>query len=336
METASAGGAVRPDPLPGRELSAFVAAVESGSVQSAADQLSLTQSAATKRIQALERRLGLRLLVRGRFGVRVTEAGEALLPEAKFVLAALSRAEASIEHLRTGPQHLHLAASHTIGGYLLPRWLATFRATMPRAQARLEVVNSPAVLAAVIAGDVDIGFIEGPEKVGRLAEMTILDDEVRVMVAADHPWAGREAVELGELATEAYVAREQGSGTRSFAHRALRAHGVTLIPEFEAGSIETIKRAIATGEGFALMSMLTVEQEVEAGTLAAVSLRGVRIDRSLRAVKRRGDVQHAVAHRFWSWLRRLGASRPAAARHSRGPTGRPAPRPAPASPGSRP
>src|ERR1700729_1220149 len=71
-----------PDPLSSRELAAFVAAVETGSVQGAAEALDLTQSATTKRIQALERRLGVALLRRGRRGVRPTQEGRALFPEA--------------------------------------------------------------------------------------------------------------------------------------------------------------------------------------------------------------------------------------------------------------
>ncbi|MGH2946665.1 MAG: LysR family transcriptional regulator, partial [Solirubrobacteraceae bacterium] len=71
------------EPLSGRDLLAFVLAVETGSVHGAADALGLTQSAVTKRIQALERRTGATLLRRGRLGAATTEAGRALYPEAK-------------------------------------------------------------------------------------------------------------------------------------------------------------------------------------------------------------------------------------------------------------
>ena len=71
------------DPLSGRELAAFVTAVERGTVQGAADALALTQSAATKRLLALERRVGRPLLERTAQGVRVTEAGAVLYPLAR-------------------------------------------------------------------------------------------------------------------------------------------------------------------------------------------------------------------------------------------------------------
>src|ERR1700710_3074101 len=101
-----------PDPLSSRELAAFVSAVETGSVQGASEALDLTQSATTKRIQALERRLGVSLLVRGRLGVRPTDEGMALYPEARRGLDALALAERAVAtHSEARP--LRISASLT-------------------------------------------------------------------------------------------------------------------------------------------------------------------------------------------------------------------------------
>jgi DNA-binding transcriptional LysR family regulator len=109
--------------LAGSELAAFVAAVEAGSVHGAADALQLTQSAVTKRIQALERRVGGRLFERGRFGVRPTELGRTVYPAAKRALEALAGVAELVELSRAaGSMDLRLSASHTIGEFLLPGW----------------------------------------------------------------------------------------------------------------------------------------------------------------------------------------------------------------------
>src|ERR1700744_572548 len=97
------------DPLSSRELAAFAAAVETGSVQGASEARDLTQSATTKRIQALERRLGVTLLTRGRHGVRPTEEGMALYPEARRGLDALVQAEGAVAGDRAG-RALRIAA----------------------------------------------------------------------------------------------------------------------------------------------------------------------------------------------------------------------------------
>jgi DNA-binding transcriptional LysR family regulator len=137
-----------PDPLSSRELAAFVAAVETHSVQGAAEALDLTQSATTKRIQALERRLGVALLHRGRHGVRPTEEGMALYPEARRGLDALLLAEQAISGARAA-RPLRIAASHTVGEALLPTWLTAFRAELPGVHPQVDVVNSPAAIAAL-------------------------------------------------------------------------------------------------------------------------------------------------------------------------------------------
>ena len=138
-----------PDPLSSRELAAFAAAVETGSVQGASEALDLTQSATTKRIQALERRLGVALLHRGRHGVRPTEEGMALYPEARRGLDALALAEGAVAtHRATRP--LRIAASHTVGEALLPTWLTTFRVELPGLHPQVDVVNSPGAITPAV------------------------------------------------------------------------------------------------------------------------------------------------------------------------------------------
>src|ERR1700716_1503078 len=138
------------NPLAGSELAAFVAAVEAGSMHAAADALQLTQSAVTKRIQTLERRIGGRLFERGRFGVRPTELGCTVYPAAKRALEALGGVAELVELSRAnGSVDLRLSASQTIGEFLLPGWLAEFRRERPDVRPRLEVVNSQGVLDAI-------------------------------------------------------------------------------------------------------------------------------------------------------------------------------------------
>jgi DNA-binding transcriptional LysR family regulator len=296
------GGYLDPD-----ELAAFVASIESGTVSGAADALELTQSAVSKRLQGLERRLGTSLLERGRFGVRATDGGRLLYPEAKHALLALSHAAGVVSSYAAHSPNLRLAASHTIGGYLLPGWLAAYRASvLPPQRAYVEIVNSHGVLGAVRDGQVDIGFIESLDAVDGLEAHTIQHDEIVVVVAAHHRWARRSAVRAATLPGEPYLTREQGSGTRAVAAAALAAAGVPpLEPTLEAASTQSLKRAVLDG-GFTLISRLAVEAEVRAGTLRALEVTGADLTRPLRAVRRRRPALPADASRFWRFLSRLG------------------------------
>lgn len=289
------------EPLSSRDLVAFVAAVESGSVQGAADALDLTQSAATKRIRSLEQRVGVALLERGRFGVRPTGAGRLLYPEARQALGALARAEAVVAGERAGVPVLRLAASHTIGEFLLPGWLAGLRATAGDVRAQVQVENSAGVLAAVRTRGAEIGFVEGLDRLDELEALDLLRDEIVAVVAPGHRWARRRSVPAVALPGDPFLTREAGSGTRAVALATLAAHGVELTPSLEAASSQSLKRAVLDG-GFTLISRLAVEAEAQAGTLRALPVSGADLTRALRAVRRRRPAPSPAARRLWEWL----------------------------------
>jgi DNA-binding transcriptional LysR family regulator len=291
------------DPLSGRELAAFVTAVETGTVQGAADALALTQSAATKRVLALERRVGHPLLERTAQGVRATEAGAVLYPLAREALAALVRAETAVTSSRRD-EPLVIHASRTVGETLLPQWLALFRAGAPALRVSVAITNSDEVVHAVRDRTAEIGFIEGPAvSVHGLTELVVAHDELRVVVASGHPWARRRAIPFKALATQPYLAREAGSGTREVAAAALAAKGVELSPALEVSSAEGLKRAVLAG-GFSLLSERVVEPEVAAGALRAIPVSGVELHRTLRAVRRSRPALQGPARALWLWLER--------------------------------
>jgi DNA-binding transcriptional LysR family regulator len=290
------------EPLAARDLAAFVAAVEGGTIQAAADALTLTQSAATKRVQSLERRLGVTLLERQRYGVRLTDAGRTLYPDAKEALAALHRAEQRVR--AAGDRQaltLRLAASHTVGGFLLPHWLSRFRAEAPAVQPQVEVVNSPTVVRLVRDREVDIGFVEGNDDLSGLEQLHVGVDELAVVVGAGHRWARRSRLRAAELATEPFYAREPGSGTRAVADQRLAQAGTRLQPSLQMASTESLKRAVLDG-GFAVLSRCSVGDETAGGTLVALSVVDADLTRRLVAVRRSTPRRPRAGDLLWRWL----------------------------------
>jgi DNA-binding transcriptional LysR family regulator len=292
------------EPLSARGIAAFVAAVEAGSLHGAADELGLTQSAVTKRIQALERRAGATLLERGRFGVQPTETGRTLYPEAKEALAALARAAIAVSRANEAHAHaLRVAASHTVGEFLIPRWLAAFRRDVrdPTLHSEVDVINSTGVLAAVRAGDAEVGFVEGLDPLRGLERLTLMRDALVVVVGARHPWTRRRTLRPRELLGDAYLTRERDSGTRAVATAALAAAGVELEPALVTPSIQGLKRAVLDG-GFTILSRVAVEAEVGAGTLHTVTVRDIDLTRDLQAVRDGQPDRGSAAARLWRWL----------------------------------
>ena len=290
------------DPLPGGELAAFVAAVETGSIHGAADALDLTQSAVTKRIQHLERRVGEQLLDRGRFGARPTALGRALYPPARRALDELDevRRTAALTRAERAPQ-LALAASATTGEFLVPGWLAEFRRERPDARPALEITNSRTALETLRAGRAEIAFVEGLDPLHGVNWFCIRRDRLMVVVTAGHRWARRRSLAPAELGREPYLTREATSGTREVAEAALAGCGVTLAPALQTSSLQSLKRALAGG-GFTVLSELAIDAERQLGTLVAIAVTGVDLERELRVVCRRRPALTGVARDFWRWL----------------------------------
>ncbi len=162
------------------------------------------------------------------------------------------------------------------------------------------------MLISVRNGQVDIGFIESFDPTDGLDTYTVMFDEIVAVVAATHPWSRRRAIPARLLPSEPYLSREAGSGTRAVAAERLAAVGITLDPTLETASTQSLKRAVLDG-GFTLISRLTIETEMLAGTLSALPVQGVDLTRPLRAVRRRRSSASPEAARFWRQIQRLAA-----------------------------
>jgi DNA-binding transcriptional LysR family regulator len=257
-----------------------------GSMGRAAVDHGVSQAAVSARIRSLESALGLTLLERSPRGTRLTPDGALVVERARAALDAAHALDEGVAALRTDrAARLRVAASVTVAEYLLPRWLVALRAELPGTAVALTSHNTAEVVDDVRSGDADLGFVEGPELPADLDGQVVARDRLVLVVAPDHRWAGRRAVDASRLASTPLVAREPGSGTRDFLERAL---GALAPPVLELGSTTAIKNAVAGGAGPAVISGLAVAAEVTAGTLRAVPVRGADLQRRLRAAWRRG------------------------------------------------
>lgn len=273
-------------------LRLLVAVVETGSIGRGARRLGLTQQAASDRLRAVESQVGVALLHRSRQGSRPTEAGTLLTGWATRLLEVAEEVAEGIGTLRadrTSP--LRVASSMTVAEHLVPRWLLVLR---QRSEAgggtpqpvELLATNSVRVLAAVADGNADMGFVEGPDVPRGFRSRELLEDHLVVVVAPGHPWTRRRRpVRAAELAATPLVSREQGSGTRDVLERALAAAGLTSVaPAVELTTATSVREAVRAGTGVAVLSRLAVADDVDAGRLRTVTVEGLDLRRTLRAV----------------------------------------------------
>ena len=288
-----------------RALEVFVAIAREGTTRAAADRVARSQSAASAALAELEATLGVAVFDRIGRRLRLNENGRALLPQA---LALLEQAQA-VQGLFAGEHDapLRLAASFTIGEYLLPDLVAQWTQRHPGSLVRLRIGNTGDVLEAVAGFEADVGFIEGPQAHPDLAVRPWRVDELVVVAAPGHPLAGRLAG-TRQLAQASWVLRERGSGTRQVADAWLARHLERVQVVGELGSTEAVKQVVAAGTGLTCLSRHAVAQALAAGRLVEVRTRLPAAQRPLAVVVHRA---RRLGHASLGFLRHCGA--PAAA-----------------------
>ena len=265
-------------------LEVFVATARAGSTRAAAGRVARSQSAASASLAELEAAFGVPLFDRVGRRLVLNEHGRALLPKAVQLLDDAARLEATFTEALPAP--LRMAASFTIGEYLLPDLVAAWRREHPRQPVRLDIGNSSDVARAVSAFEVDIGFVEGPVEHAALRVRRWRSDELVIVAAPGHPLA-RATASVRQLAQASWVLRERGSGTREAADRWLSARLAPMRVELELGSSEAVKRVVAAGLGLGCLSRLAVAEGIAGGRLAAVRNTLPRASRELAIVVHR-------------------------------------------------
>lgn len=258
------------------QLRVFTMVAEHLHMTRAAERLHMTQSAVSASVAALEASCGVALFHRVGRRIELTDAGTLFLPEARAILARVEVAEtvlADLSGLRRG--RLALKASQTIANYWLGPRLYRFHARHPEIEISLSVGNTAQVAAAVLEGEVDLGFVEGEVNDVLLARSTLPGDRLVLVVPAGHPWVGRARITPEELPQLPFVLREAGSGTRQMFESALARAGIAperLRVALELPSNEAVLSAVIAGAGATVISDLAARAELTAGTLARLPL----------------------------------------------------------------
>lgn len=294
-------------------LELLVTVAETGSLGQAAARQGVSQPSASARMRTLERRLGVRLLIRSTSGSRLTPAGLLVTDWARGLLDQAHALVEGVAALRTHrPDRLRVSASLTVAEHLVPGWLVALRDLAPGVHVELDVANSANVIERLRAGGSDLGFIEGRGAPRDLHSRAVSRDRLVVVVAPGHPWARRRRpLRPADLAAMPLLMREVGSGTRDTFEAAMAAHGVAAEPALELGATAPLRAAAASGTAPAVLSVLAVADDIAAGRLVEVPSE-LRLERVLRAVWPRGRELPAPALR----LLRVARSTP---RHDAGP-----------------
>lgn len=238
------------------------------SLSKAADQLALSQPAASQALKELEQRLGYPLFLRQNRSLIPTQAALDLLPKLQQFL--------QLQRELTDPSavqgELRLVASETIGCYLLPALLAEFTALYPDISFQLQICNSSEVQTQLRQQQAQLGFIEGPVLTSEFLVQYWQQDQLVLIgspqfhaAMADANNAGTQ--HQGTLQSLRWIVRERGSGTRAVLENELTRLGWLPAQVLELQRPEAIKQAVKQGLGIGCLPLLAVKDELAAGQL---------------------------------------------------------------------
>jgi len=235
-----------------------------GSFSAAAESLSFTQSAISQQVAALERETGATLLERGARGVRLTDAGRALVRHADAILARLDDAEeelAALAGLRGG--RLRLASFQSAGATLVPRAVAAFRGRHPDVELSMVEAEPDDAQDRLRGGEIDLALVYDFEPVpgtlgADLELFGLIDDRYEAVVAKDHPLARRPRLKMADLGEDPWIASSPLSGCRAITERACSDAGFEARVAFEADETMSAMALVAAGVGVTIFPRLAL------------------------------------------------------------------------------
>jgi DNA-binding transcriptional LysR family regulator len=189
-----------------RQLASFVAVAEELHFRRAAERLHLAQPSVSQQIRTLEAELGVQLFHRNRRGASLTAAGEALLPEAKALLARADQAAAVARAAGSGERgRLRLSLTRSLTGGIASAIVDAYRARYPDVELDLNVGNTMLHVEQLLAGDIDVGFVRPPLENAALEELELGREPMVCVLPKGHPLTRRNLVRVGDIQDEPLV-----------------------------------------------------------------------------------------------------------------------------------
>lgn len=281
-----------------RQIKVFESAARHLSYTRASEELHLSQPAVSMQIKQLEAVIGLSLFEQIGKKMHLTSAGREIFAYSQSIGHLLNEAEIVVEELK-GMQSGRLAISvATTASHFATRLLADFSQRYAGVTISLDITNRASLRDQLENNEPDLVIMgQAPEGVDVTSD-TFMENPLVVIAPADHPLTMKKDIPLKHFESEHFVVRETGSGTRSAIQRFFDRHGVSFHTGIETSSNETIKQAVEAGLGLGIVSIHTLELELETGRLEILDVEDFPIIRHWHIVQRTGKRLSPVAQAF--------------------------------------
>lgn len=268
-----------------RQLRTFVAVAELQHFARAASLCNLSQPAVSHQIALLEEEFGAKLLNRAARRVSLTVAGEVFLEEARRILGAVDRAHERMEEVARGAVgRIRLGATATPGLYLMPPLLAKYRGEHQPYDLRFEIGSIHQIAERVARNDLDMALVAGTLPSGELKARSISQDELVIIALPNAPLARERMLKPSELEAETWLLREEGSDTRRQTTAWWHRHRVAPTRTMTFDNPDAVKRAVMGGLGIAMVSRLTVAEDLAGHRVVVLPVRATLPTRDILVI----------------------------------------------------
>jgi DNA-binding transcriptional LysR family regulator len=277
------------------QLQMLVAVAEEGSVQKAAGRVYRTAPAVSIALSKLEDEVGTLLLDRTRgHAFRLTAAGEVLMEYARAIISLRDEALAAVEGIRNIESgQLRIGANQSIGEYLLPQLTQSFQKCYPGVKLKVAIGYSDAILSSLKHWELDIALVAGQPQDRDLRGHLLMRDRLVAVMNSKHRLAGRETIQLHDLAAEPLILLTAKSELRERVAATFQRFHTPLNLQVETGTLESIKKMAARDMGVGIVPRMCVQEEEANGHLVVKTVEEFREERMLWMVCRRSPLPPA-------------------------------------------
>jgi DNA-binding transcriptional LysR family regulator len=280
------------------QLEVLVSVSREQSFSRAAKALHRTQPAISQAIRRLELEIGESLFDRSSKDGTLTAAGRVLYEVAQQMLNLRHGAHRAIKELKDLQRgKLTLSANEYTVMYLLPV-IPLFRVRHPHIKVEVKRSLGSRIPAEILGREFEIGVVSYKPSDAAIASVAVMKDELVLIVAPDHSLAGKEIVSVRDLGAESFIAHNVASPYREKVVRTFEKHKTPLNISLEMPTLEAIKRFVEQGMGVALVPRLTAQTEIVRKQVVALTVREMRLERSIHLIYRKGAVLSHAARAF--------------------------------------
>ena len=285
-------------------LKVFCDLAETKSFTKAAQINSVTQSAVSQTVSALERRFNSLLIERSKKNFRLTPEGDVFYDYSKRILQtcdALHSKLQEIENVVSG--NIRVATIYSIGLHVLPPYVKRFLKSHPTVNVHVEYRRDDQVYENVLGNVVDLGLVAYATRDARLEVVPFRKDTLVLICHPQHPFAQKKSIRVKALDGQKFINYERDIPTRKALDKIFKDHRIAVQQVMQFDNIETVKRAVEIDSGVAIVPQETISEEIATGTLAAVDLENGAYSRPLSVIYKKSKVLSPAIKRFIALLK---------------------------------